>query len=253
MPGLSRNAKDAPANRVGSGRLATGIGNRMTVTLTADALAAALEALAARDADLHAALAAVGPPPPRDLAPGFAGLVRIIIGQQVSAAVARVFWARMQATFDPLTPAALLEAPPQALRALGLSQRKAEYAQALAAEVLEGRLDLERLPSLDDEQAIAELVRLRGIGRWTAEIYLLFALGRLDVWPAADLALAVALQRLKRLKLRPDPERVLRLARPWRPYRGAAAHLLWHYYARTPISQTAPPAARSPRPTTRNR
>lgn len=225
----------------------------MSAVAEGETMALALAELASRDADLGNALAVFGPPPPRALAPGFAGLVRVIIGQQVSAAVARVFWARMEAAFDPLTPAALRAAPPQSLRALGLSQRKAEYAQALAGEVMEGRLDLERLAALEDEEAIAELVRLRGIGRWTAEIYLLFALGRLDVWPAADLALAVALQRLKRLRRRPDADRLIRLARPWRPYRGAAAHLLWHYYARAPISQTGPAAERSPPPTKRSR
>ena len=123
----------------------------------------------------------------------------------------------------------------EALRALGLSRQKAAFALALAGDLVERRLDLDGLAALDDEPAIAELTKVKGIGRWSAEIYLLFCLQRPDVWPAGDLALQVAMQRLKRLRQRPSPDRLIKLAKPWRPHRGAAAHLLWHYYAKAPM------------------
>jgi DNA-3-methyladenine glycosylase II len=198
-------------------------------------IGAHLAALAARDAHLAAAFALVGPPPDRSRPPGFPTLLRIIIGQQVSTAVAQVFWSRITAAIDPITPAALLAVEETALRAFGLSRQKAAYARALAADILEGRLDLDRIAALDDDAAIAALMKLKGIGRWSAEVYLLFALGRPDVFPAADLALAVAMQRVKKLRKRPGPERLIKLAKPWRPYRSAAAHLLWHYYAKGPM------------------
>lgn len=196
---------------------------------------ASLKLLAARDPDIAAALAVIGPPPPRDRPPGFGSLLRAIVGQQISAAAAAALWTRLAAAIDPLTPVAVAALELDALRALGLSRQKALYARGLALDVLEGRVDLDGLSALDDEAAIAHLVQIKGIGRWSAEIYLLFALGRTDIWPSGDLALAIAMQRLKRLRRRPDPKRLVRLAEPWRPHRGAAAHFLWHYYANPPM------------------
>jgi DNA-3-methyladenine glycosylase II len=198
-------------------------------------LAAALSTLARRDPDIAAALRAIGPPPPRDRPPGFSSLLRAIVAQQISAASAAALWARLAAAVDPIAPETIAPLGLDALRALGFSRQKALYAQGLARDVLEQRVDLDLLSTLDDEAAVAHLVRIKGIGRWSAEVYLLFALGRTDVFPAGDLALAVALQRLKRLRRRPDPKRLLKLAEPWRPYRGAAAHFLWHYYKAAPI------------------
>jgi DNA-3-methyladenine glycosylase II len=198
-------------------------------------LPTALEALAARDKDIAAALAAIGPPPPRDRPPGFPSLLRAIVGQQVSAASAAALWARLAAAIDPLVPEAVARLEIDALRQLGLSRQKALYAQGLARDLLERRIDLDLVPSLADEEAITHLVQIKGIGRWSAEVYLLFALGRPDVFPAGDLALAIAMQRLKRLRKRPDPKRLIKLAEPWRPYRGAAAQFLWHYYKAPPV------------------
>lgn len=195
---------------------------------------AALQELAARDPDIAAALAQIGPPPPRDRPPGFGSLLRAIVGQQISAAAAASLWARLTAAIDPITPEAVAAHEIDALRALGLSRQKALYARGLALDILARRVELDRLPTLADDAAIAHLVQVKGIGRWSAEVYLLFALGRPDIWPAGDLALAIAMQRLKRLRRRPDPKRLIRLAEPWRPYRGAAAHFLWHYYAKAP-------------------
>ena len=196
---------------------------------------AALEALAARDKDIAAALALIGPPPPRDRPPGFSSLLRAIVGQQVSAASAAALWARLDAAINPLVPEAVARLDVDALRKLGLSRQKALYAQGLARDVLERRIDPDLVPTLADEEAIAHLVQIKGIGRWSAEVYLLFALGRPDIFPAGDLVLAIAMQRLKRLRKRPDPKRLIKLAEPWRPYRGAAAHFLWHYYKAPPV------------------
>ncbi len=197
--------------------------------------ATALRRLAKVDPVLAAALAAVGLPPLRSREPGFASLARIIVGQQVSTASAVALWAKLTAGLDPFTPDTVLARTADELRLLGLSRQKAAYTLGLAREIAEGRLDLGRLRELDDETAIQEITRVKGLGRWSAEIYLLFALQRSDIWPAGDLALQVGMQRLRGLRKRPDPKRMIKLAEPWRPYRGAAAHFLWHYYRKAPF------------------
>ncbi len=200
----------------------------------------ALRVLAKADPLLAAALAEIGPPPPRDRDPGFASLARIIVGQQVSTASAVSMWKRLTAAIDPFTPEKVRLHSENEMRALGLSRQKAAYTLGLAREIAEGRLDLARVHAMDDESAILEITRIKGLGRWSAEVYLLFALRRPDVWPAGDLALQVAMQRLRRLRTRPDPKRMIRLAEDWRPYRGAAAHFLWHYYANAPFGVREP-------------
>ena len=194
-------------------------------------IAADLRALAARDPDFAAALEQVGPPPSRERPPGFANLMRIIVGQQVSAAAATGIWMRLGAALPAIEAHTVAALDVEALRACGFSRQKAAYALGLADAVAAGRLCFDALHGLDDERAIAALTALKGIGRWTAEIYLLFALRRRDVWPAGDLAVAVGVQKLKRLRQRPTPERLRRLAEPWRPYRSAAALFMWHYYS----------------------
>jgi DNA-3-methyladenine glycosylase II len=195
----------------------------------------ALRALAERDKDIAAALAEIGPPPPRERPPGFSSLLRAIVGQQISTKAAAALWTRMGAALDPLSPETVARLDIDALRALGLSRPKALYAQGLARDILDRRVDLDLLVTLADEAAIEHLIQIKGIGRWSAEIYLLFCLGRPDIFPAGDLALAVAMQRLKRLRRRPEPKRLIKLAEPWRPYRGTAAQFLWHYYKAVPV------------------
>lgn len=197
--------------------------------------ASALKALAKRDPDIAAALAAIGPPPPRNRPPGFSSLLRAIVGQQISAAAAAALWMRLAGAIDPIAPETVIRLDLDALRSLGLSRQKALYTQGLARDILEGRVDLDLLHTLDDEAAIAHLIQVKGIGRWSAEVYLLFALDRQDIWPSGDLALAIAMQRLRRLRRRPDPKKLVKLAEPWRPYRGAAAQFLWHYYKASPV------------------
>lgn len=204
-------------------------------TLTEQRLAEGLAAIAAVDSDFARALAEAGTPPLRRREPGFATLLRAIVGQQLSASAAATIWSRIEAAVTPLEPATLLVFGEEELRGLGLSRQKIAYARGLADDVLCGRVALEHLADREDEAAIAELVKLKGIGRWTAEIYLLFALGRPDAFPADDLALTVAAQRMKRLRERPSGKALRELAEAWRPWRGAAAHFLWHYYRFEPL------------------
>lgn len=190
----------------------------------------ALEALAARDADIARHFAACGLPPVRRQQTGFGGLLRIIMAQQVSTASAAAITARLNAAVRPLTPSGFLALDDDALRRIGLSGQKIRYGRALAEDVLARRVDLRRLHRMDDDEAIAHLTQAKGIGRWTAEIYLLFALRRPDVWPAGDLAVQVALQRLKNLETRPDATAMQALGEAWRPHRSTAARFLWHFY-----------------------
>jgi DNA-3-methyladenine glycosylase II len=202
--------------------------------LTMDLLRHGLAEVAAADADVAAALAEVGPPGElRIIEPGFAGLLRIIVGQQVSAAAAHAIWARITDAVVPLDPPTLLaalEAPPARL---GLSRPKRDYARGLAEAVMTGALDPGGLAALPDDGVVAAITALRGFGRWSAGIYLLFALGRPDAWPPDDLALHVGVQRLKGLAARPGRLEVDRIAGSWQPWRGAMATFLWHYYHRT--------------------
>jgi DNA-3-methyladenine glycosylase II len=195
----------------------------------ADAGLVALAELADRDRDIKSAWALVGDPPPRRRPKGFPALVGSIVGQQVSAASARAIWGRLLAA-GPLTPEGFLSFTDEELRAIGFSRQKMLYVRGIAEAIQTGDLDFRRLHRMADEEAIAELVRLKGIGRWTAEIYLLFGLQRLDIWPADDLGLQIGVQRLKRLESRPGRAALIEIAEPWRPWRGVAARFLWHYY-----------------------
>jgi DNA-3-methyladenine glycosylase II len=157
-------------------------------------------------------------------------LLRTIVGQQVSVAAARSMWAKLEAAFGaPPDLAKLLNASDEEMRAAGMSRQKAGYIRSLAGLVLSGELNLKELPA-DDEDAIALLTKIKGIGRWSAEIYLLFAEGRADVFPAGDLAVLVEIGRLLGLPDKPSEKQLREIAEPWRPYRGAAAVLAWHSY-----------------------
>ncbi|HEX9463359.1 MAG TPA: DNA-3-methyladenine glycosylase 2 family protein [Alphaproteobacteria bacterium] len=195
----------------------------------------AIKKLAAADRHIAEALTRIGLPPPRSRPPGFSSLARIIIGQQVSVASAAAIWTKLTTAIDPLTPENVAARTIEDLRALGLSRQKASYIHGLALDLIERRLDLERIHALEDELAIAELMKVKGFGRWSAEIYLLFSLGRPDIFPAGDLGLAVAVQRLKKLRRRPDPKRLIKLSQAWRPHRTAAAYFLWHFLHNAPF------------------
>lgn len=172
----------------------------------------------------------LGTPEPRSSARGTAALLRTIVGQQVSVAAAQSMWNKLTDAYgDPPDLARLAEASDEELRALGQSRQKAGYLRSLAGLVLSGELDLSALPD-DNEEAIALLTRVKGIGRWSAEIYLLFAEGRADVFPAGDLAVQIELGRLLGSETKPSEKWLRDRAEGWAPYRGAAAVLAWHSY-----------------------
>jgi DNA-3-methyladenine glycosylase II len=203
------------------------------VGIGTEALKESLDALAERDPRIAAALARAGYPEPRTSERGYVTLLRAIVGQQVSIKAAASMWAKLQAAVgERVEPEAILAASDEALRGAGLSRQKSSYARSLAEEVVSGRLDFDNLPE-DDEEAIAELVRVKGIGRWTAEVYLLFAEGRRDIWPAGDLAVQIEVGRIMGLDDRPSEKAVRALAEAWRPHRGAFAIFSWHH-RRTP-------------------
>lgn len=202
-----------------------------------ESLRAPLDALAALDDDMARAYRACGLPPRRRRPQGFTGLVHIIVSQQVSVHAARAIVGRLEAACSSLTPESVRALGEDGLRAQGLSRPKVRYVLSLADDVSAGRIDFDAIDSLDDDGVIDHLIQAKGVGRWSAEIYLLFALVRPDVWPAADLAIQEALKRLKRLKRRPDEARTRKLAKPWQPYRSAAARFLWHYYHHPGIAE----------------
>jgi DNA-3-methyladenine glycosylase II len=183
-----------------------------------------------RDPDLARVISSLGPPPMWAREPGFPTLIHIILEQQVSLASARAAFDRLLAAAVPLTPQRLLEFDDATLKAIGFSRQKMGYSRLLAQAVLQGQLDLEALHSMPDADVRSALVQLKGIGPWSADIYLLMALRRRDVWPNGDLALITALQRVKRLPARPTQMLFDEYGEAWRPWRAVAARVLWHYY-----------------------
>ena len=197
---------------------------------TPEQLRESLDAIADLEPGFAAALARVGYPLPRVREPGYETLLRTIVGQQVSVASAAAVWRKLEAELgEGCAPEQLLSRDLDALRACGLSRQKQGYARSLAELVTSGQIDLHALPE-DDEEAIALLTQIKGIGRWSAEIYLLFAEGRPDVWPAGDLAVQIEVGRILGLPERPSERETRALAERWRPHRGAAAIMAWHHY-----------------------
>ena len=197
---------------------------------TSNSIRKHVEALAEREPAFARVVEKFGIPEPRKSERGAQTLLRTIVGQQVSVAAARSMWSKLEAAFgSPPDLAKLLDATDEEMRAAGMSRQKAGYIRSLAGLVLSGELDLENLPE-DDEEAIALLTKIKGIGRWSAEIYLLFAEGRADVFPAGDLAVLVEIGRLLGLPEKPSEKQLRELAGPWSPYRAAAAILAWHSY-----------------------
>lgn len=186
--------------------------------------------LAAQDARLAAILDAHGPPPLWARTPGFPTLLHIILEQQVSLASARAAFDKLSAVAAPLTPERFLELDDATLKAAGFSRQKTRYGRELAAALLSGSLDLDAVARLEDGPARAELMRIKGIGRWTADIYLLMALLRPDVWPTGDLALTVAAVEALDLPAMPAQDELAEMAAGWQPWRAVAARLLWHAY-----------------------
>jgi DNA-3-methyladenine glycosylase II len=204
---------------------------------TRESIGADLAELARREPAFAQVIEQYGAPEPRSSEPGAQTLLRTIVGQQVSVAAARAMWAKLEAAFGtPPDLKRLLVATDEEMRAAGMSRQKAGYIRSLADLVLSGDLDLDHLP-VDDEDAIAHLTKIKGIGRWSAEIYLLFAEGRGDIWPAGDLAVQIEIGKLFGLGDKPSEKAVREIAERWRPHRGAAAVLAWHHRAKAKTTQ----------------
>ena len=197
--------------------------------LDRDQLKSGLDAIAAGEPAIARALECVGYPEPRLRERGYRTLLRTIVGQQVSVAAASSMWRKLAAEVgEAMVPAEILARDLDTLRACGLSRQKQGYVRSLC-ELVEAGLDFDNLPA-DDEEAIAELVRIKGVGRWSAEIYLLFAEGRPDIWPAGDLAVMAGLGRILGLEERPNEKATRAMSEGWRPHRGALAIFTWHCY-----------------------
>jgi len=203
---------------------------RPPVVLNDKRLADATRSVAKLDSDMARILAGLGTPPLWAREAGFATLVRIILEQQVSLASADAMFRRLTGHIEPLTPATVIAAGVPFLRSLGVTRQKAAYFQYVAEAIQNGELDLQALALESDESAIEKLTSVKGIGPWTAKIYLLMVLCRPDVWPVGDVALATAVKNLKGLPRRPTQPELSEIALSWCPYRATAARMLWHYY-----------------------
>jgi DNA-3-methyladenine glycosylase II len=198
--------------------------------LTKTSIASAAQQLAKRDRDLAAILKAYGPPPLWSRKPGFATLVQIILEQQVSLSSAASMYKRLTENIQPFGPDRVIELGEPHLKSLGLTRQKTAYCIHLAESLNSNSLNLLLLAKMNDGDAKAALMQVKGIGSWSADIYLLMVLRRPDIWPAADLALATSVTSVKRLKQRPSTEQLFGLAERWRPFRSVAARMLWQYY-----------------------
>ncbi len=198
--------------------------------LTQQTLALAARELAARDSVLARILARHGDPPLWRRPAGFPTLVHIILEQQVSLSSAKSMLTRLEGAIQPFTPERFLELGDARLRGLGVTRQKSAYLLHLSEKVVSDELNLKRLSRLSDDQALSCLTAIKGIGLWSANIYLLMAMRRADIWPSGDLALAVAIKELHALEVRPSPQELDRIAEKWRPLRAVATRMLWQYY-----------------------
>jgi len=198
--------------------------------LDRSSLAAAARGLAGRDPDLARIFNVYGEPPLWRRPTGFPTLVKIILEQQVSLSSAASMFARLKTAINPFSPERFLEVGEPYLRRLGVTRQKSGFLIHLSASVVNGQLNLRRLSRMTDDNARSALTSLKGIGAWSADVYLLMAMRRADIWPAGDLALAAAVQQLKGLTKRPGPDELEMLAEVWRPHRAVAARMLWQFY-----------------------
>jgi DNA-3-methyladenine glycosylase II len=216
-------------------------------------LEAAVASLTKADPRFEQALTVAGRPPLRRRADGFAGLASIVVSQQLSTASAQAIWGRLQTMFAPFDPTAVLRARSAKLARAGLSAPKIRTLKAIAKAIDRGELDLPGLVHLPADEAHKILTAVHGIGPWTADIYLLFCLGHADAWPAGDLALQEAARLLLALDARPTAKEMVPLAEAWRPWRGAAACMLWSYYRAAKQRDTQVGYSRLAQPENRSR
>ena len=207
----------------------------MKFRLSTKDLKVALDKVAKNDPDICAALKVVGyPRQRRSGAPSYEHLLRIIVGQQLSVKASATIYGRLEAAMGEVIPENFLNKSNQALRGFGLSRQKIDYGQVLSKAVLDG-FNPRDLIKKSDREVLEAITALRGFGRWSAEMFLMFSLGRPDIWPADDLAVQEAVKRLKNLKTRPKPREMDAIAEAWRPHRGAVAVFLWHFYSNAPL------------------
>jgi DNA-3-methyladenine glycosylase II len=204
--------------------------SRLRVRLNPTSLLRAVRTLSERDATLAMIAERYGPPPLWEREQGFQTLIHIVLEQQVSLQSARAAYDKLMLAVQPLTPQGFLKLSDTRLKEIGFSRQKTAYGQYLASAIIKGELDLDGLQRLNDDEARACLMKIKGIGSWTADIYLLMAMGRSDIWPSGDLALAGALQRVKQLPERPTFQQLDLISENWRPFRAVAARMLWHFY-----------------------
>lgn len=202
----------------------------MTVRLNKKSLIKAVEYLEVRDRQLKLVVSKFGPPPLWKREEGFKTLIYIILEQQVSLASAKAAYQKLLKKIRSITPVNFLKLTDAELTLIGFSRQKTSYCRNLAEAIITERLNLTELSDLNDDQAKEQLMNIKGIGPWTADIYLLMALGRPDIWPNGDIALASAVQKLKGIASRPSFEELNRMSRKWKPWRAVAARILWHYY-----------------------
>src|SRR5947209_15076331 len=212
--------------------------------LTDKTLAEGVAELSRRDPHLARVIQRHGAPPLWDRAPGFQTLVQIILEQQVSLASGRAAYARLETVAGEVTPGSVAALDDAMLRGAGLTRQKVSYIRGLAQAIVAGEFDPSGLAYLDDDAARTALIKLRGVGAWTADIYLLMALGRAGIWPAGGLALVAAMREVKRMRSLPSSDRVERITRAWSPWRAVAARVLWHHYLSTPRSRAKVSAAK---------
>lgn len=217
--------------------------------LTTDTLAEGVAELARRDPHLAAVVARHGAPPLWDRPPGFETLVQIILEQQISLSAGRAAYGRLERLAGAVTPERVARLSEAQLRGAGLTRQKSAYIRGLALAIVAGDFDPNDLTEMDDDSAREALIKLKGIGVWTANIYLLMALGRADIWPSGDLALVAAIREVKRMRSLPGSDRIGRLTNAWRPWRAVAARVLWHHYLSTPRARPRVSAAKPSRRT----
>ena len=201
----------------------------MSVRINKKTFAEGAKELGKRDKDFARLVDEIGLPGLRSRSSGYSTILKVICGQQVSTAAARAIGGRLDAIENPMRPETALKLGPEKLRAVGLSGQKVNYALGIAEAIVSGDFSFRRVARMNDEDAIEEMTKLKGIGRWSAEVYLLFALRRPDLWPVDDLGVVKGLVHLKGMKERPPREELIEIAEAWRPWRSVAARLLWHY------------------------
>lgn len=203
--------------------------------LNNEKLLEAVKYLTKKDKDLAALYEADGVPPLWARRPGFKTLIKIILEQQVSLASGKAMYIKLERNIKPFTPIRFEELGIEYLKSLGVTRQKSSYCINIAAAILDDKLDLKSLNKLSDEDAKEMLIRIKGIGPWTADIYLLMALRRSDIWPSGDIALASSMKKIKGLRTLPTNEKQIKIAEKWRPYRSVAARMLWHHYLNNKI------------------